>query len=226
VLQGERDIASHNKSLGRFELRNIPPAPRGVPQIEVRFDIDVNGIVNVSAKDLATNNKQKIVIQSPTNLTQEEINTMVKDAAIYAEEDARRRAEATVRNRANVELDTAERTMRELSQQMTFDQQRRLRDSIDRLRMALQTYENERIKECTKVLKDAMYAISTEAYLSTGGARAADAAKKAGVDVEAAKASASAGGGGGPSEDAGGGGAAAAEEPEDEDLFDWFNKDE
>lgn len=228
VLQGERDIASHNKSLGRFELRNIPPAPRGVPQIEVRFDIDANGIVNVSAKDLATNNKQKIVIQSPTNLTQEEINTMVKEAAIYAEEDARRRAEATVRNRANVELDTAERTMRELSQQMTFDQQRRLRDSIDRLRMALQTYENERIKECTKVLKDAMYAISTEAYLSTGGARAADAAKKAGVDVEAAKASASTGGGGGGGapEDAGGGGGGGADEPEDEDLFDWFNKDE
>ena len=229
VLQGERDIASHNKSLGRFELRNIPPAPRGVPQIEVRFDIDVNGIVNVSAKDLATNNKQKIVIQSPTNLTQEEINTMVKDAAIYAEEDARRRAEATVRNRANVELDTAERTMRELSQQMTFDQQRRLRDSIDRLRMALQTYENERIKECTKVLKDAMYAISTEAYLSTGGARAADAAKKAGVDVEAAKASGSSGGGGSSSDDGGGGGAAGGgggDEPEDEDLFDWFNKDE
>ena len=230
VLQGERDIASHNKSLGRFELRNIPPAPRGVPQIEVRFDIDVNGIVNVSAKDLATNNKQKIVIQSPTNLTQEEINTMVKEAAIYAEEDARRRAEATVRNRANVELDTAERTMRELAQQMTFDQQRRLRDSIDRLRMALQTYENERIKECTKVLKDAMYAISTEAYLSTGGARAADAAKKAGVDVDAAMASAGAGGagspGGGGQDSAGGAEAPAAEEPEDEDLFDWFNKDE
>lgn len=228
VLQGERDIASHNKSLGRFELRNIPPAPRGVPQIEVSFDIDVNGIVNVSAKDLATNNKQKIVIQSPTNLTQEEINTMVKEAAIYAEEDARRRAEATVRNRANVELDTAERTMRELSQQMTFDQQRRLRDSIDRLRMALQTYENERIKECTKVLKDAMYAISTEAYLSTGGARAADAAKKAGVDVEAAKASAAAGvaGGGGLDDDGGGAAGVTADEPEDEDLFDWFNKDE
>lgn len=230
VLQGERDIASHNKSLGRFELRNIPPAPRGVPQIEVSFDIDVNGIVNVSAKDMATNNKQKIVIQSPTNLTQEEINTMVKEAAIYAEEDARRRAEATVRNRANVELDTAERTMRELAQQMTFDQQRRLRDSIDRLRMALQTYENERIKECTKVLKDAMYAISTEAYLSTGGARAADAAKKAGVDVDAAMASAGAGGGGGSSgpgpDDGGGAAEPAGDEPEDEDLFDWFNKDE
>lgn len=235
VLQGERDIASHNKSLGRFELRNIPPAPRGVPQIEVTFDIDANGIVNVSAKDLATNNKQKIAIQSPTNLTQDEINTMVKEAAIYAEEDARRRAEATIRNRANVELDTAERTMRELSNQMTFDQQRKMRDCIDRLRMALQTYENERIKECTKSLKDAMYAISTEAYLSTGGSRAEQAAKQAGVDVEAARASA-AGGGGGMGGDGGGmsggddGGDAATPstepEPEDEDLFDWFNKDE
>ncbi len=229
VLQGEREIASHNKSLGRFELRNIPPAPRGVPQIEVTFDIDANGIVNVSAKDLATNNKQKIVIQSPTNLTQDEINTMVKEAAIYAEEDAKRRAEATVRNRANVELDTAERTIRELANQMTFDQQRRMRGCIDRLRMALQTYENERIKECTKALKDAMYAVSTEAYLSTGGTRAEDAAKKAGIDVEAAKAAA-----GGPrmseAEAAGGepGGASdsSAEEPEDDDLFDWFNKDE
>lgn len=229
VLQGERDIASHNKSLGRFELRNIPPAPRGVPQIEVTFDIDANGIVNVAAKDMATNNKQKISIQSPTNLTQDEINTMVKEAAIYAEEDARRRSEATIRNRANVELDTAERTMRELSNQMTFDQQRKMRDCIDRLRMALQTYENERIKECTKALKDAMYAISTEAYLSTGGSRAEQGAKEAGVDVEGVKAAAAASSGGGP----GGEGAvdddapaSQAAEPEDEDLFDWFNKDE
>lgn len=229
VLQGERDIASHNKSLGRFELRNIPPAPRGVPQIEVTFDIDANGIVNVSAKDMATNNKQKISIQSPTNLTQEEINTMVKDAAIYAEEDARRRAEATIRNRANVELDTAERTMRELANQMTFDQQRKMRDCIDRLRMALQTYENERIKECTKALKDAMYAISTEAYLSTGGSRAEQGAREAGIDVEAARAAATgpkvaAGMDSGPPGDDSP--ASQAPEPEDEDLFDWFNKDE
>jgi len=118
---------------------------------------------------------------------------------------------------------------------MTFDQQRKMRDCIDRLRMALQTYENERIKECTKSLKDAMYAISTEAYLSTGGSRAEQAAKQAGVDVEAARASA-AGGGGGMGGDGGGmsggddGGDAATPstepEPEDEDLFDWFNKDE
>ncbi len=222
VLQGERELASHNKSLGRFELRNIPPAPRGVPQIEVTFDIDVNGIVNVSAKDLATNNKQKVVIQSPTNLTQEEINTMVKEAAIYAEEDAKRRSEAQARNKANIELDTAERTLRELSDQMTFDQQRRLRDSIERLRMSLQTYDNDKIKEDTKTLQDAMYAVSTEAYLSTGGSRAADAAAKAGIKVTDSGAV-----GGGSNDDidvagapAGGGG----DDPDEEDLFGWFNK--
>ncbi|MBI3926538.1 MAG: molecular chaperone DnaK [Armatimonadetes bacterium] len=232
VLQGERELAAHNKSLGRFELRNIPPAPRGVPQIEVTFDIDANGIVNVSAKDLATGNKQKIVIQSPTNLTQEEINQMVKEAAIYAEEDAKRRSEAQARNKANIELDTAERTLRELADQMTFDQQRRLRDCIERLRMSLQTYETDKIKDDTKLLQDAMYAVSTEAYLTTGGARAADAAAKAGVvttgmgggfgshgmghsDRETA-ATAPVGGGSG-----GGGG---EEEPSEEDLFGWFKK--
>ncbi len=222
VLQGERELAAHNKSLGRFELRNIPPAPRGVPQIEVTFDIDANGIVNVSAKDLATSNKQKIVIQSPTNLTQEEINQMVKEAAIYAEEDAKRRSEAQARNKANIELDTAERTLRELSDQMTFEQQRRLRDCIERLRMSLQTYDNDKIKEDTKALQDAMYAVSTEAYLSTGGSRAADAAAKAGIKVD------SGAGGSAPGEGEGievaTAAAAAAEEPDEEDLFGWFNK--
>ncbi len=223
VLQGERELAAHNKSLGRFELRNIPPAPRGVPQIEVTFDIDVNGIVNVSAKDLATGNKQKIVIQSPTNLTQEEINAMVKDAAIYAEEDAKRRSEAQARNKANIELDTAERQLRELSEQMTFDQQRRLRDAIERLRMSLQTYDTDKIKDDTKVLQDAMYAVSTEAYLSTGSSRAKDAADKAGFTPTQ-----SSGGGGGGGETVGapvgGGGGGAEEEPSEEDLFGWFKK--
>jgi molecular chaperone DnaK len=223
VLQGEREVAAHNKSLGRFELRNIPPAPRGVPQIEVTFDIDANGIVNVSAKDLATSNKQKIVIQSPTNLTQEEINQMVKDAAIYAEEDAKRRQEAQGRNKANIELDTAERTLRELSDQMSFDQQRRLRDSIERLRGALQTYEIEKIGEETKKLSDALYAISTEAYLSTGGERAAAAAAK--TDYTPTESSGQTGpshtDGGAPQAPPSGGGEG---EPTDEDLFDWFQK--
>ncbi|MFN8612612.1 MAG: molecular chaperone DnaK [Vulcanimicrobiota bacterium] len=214
VLQGERELAAHNKSLGRFELRNIPPAPRGVPQIEVTFDIDVNGIVNVSAKDLATNNKQKIVIQSPTNLTQEEINAMVKDAAIYAEEDAKRRQESQARNKANIELDTAERQLRELGEQMSFDQQKRLRDSIERLRGSLQTYDTEKIKEDTKVLQDAMYAVSTEAYMSVGGEKAREAAEKSGYAPTRGAAGAA----------GGGDGEAAAEEPSDQDLFGWFQQ--
>jgi molecular chaperone DnaK len=216
VLQGERELAAHNKSLGKFELRNIPPAPRGVPQIEVNFDIDVNGIVNVSAKDLATSNKQKIVIQSPTNLTQDEIQAMVKDAAIYAEEDAKRRQESQARNKANIELDTAERTLRELGEQMSFDQQKRLRDSIERLRSSLQTYDTEKIKEDTKVLQDAMYAVSTEAYMSAGGEKAVQAAQRAGYTPTQPTAGATAGSGG-----EGGGG---AEEPSDQDLFGWFQQ--
>jgi len=201
VLQGERELAAHNKSLGRFELRNIPPAPRGVPQIEVTFEIDANGIVNVSAKDMATGNKQKITIQSPTNLTQDEIERMVKEAAIYAEEDAKRRDELQARNKGNIEIDTAERTLRELADRIPLEQQRKLRDCIDRLRMSLQTYDTEKIKADTKLLTDAMFAISTEAYLATGTGKVAgqdESLKIEGISVD--------------------------EEPTEEDLFGWFQK--
>ncbi len=199
VLQGERELAAHNKSLGRFELRNIPPAPRGVPQIEVTFEIDANGIVHVSAKDLATGNKQKITIQSPTNLTKDEIDRMVKEAAIYAEEDAKRREEAQARNKANIEIDTAERTLRELADRIPLEQQRKLRDRIDRLRMSLQTYDTEKIKQDTKALTDALFAISTEAYLATGTGKVTGHEAK----VEAAT---------------------EEEEPSEEDLFGWFQQ--
>ncbi len=185
VLQGERELAEHNQSLGRFELRNIPPAPQGVPQIEVSFDIDVNGIVSVSAKDLATGNKQKVMIQSPTNLSQEEISQMVKEAAIYAEDDAKRRKEAQIRNKANIELDTAERTMREFKDFLSFEQQSKLRELIDNLRGALQTYDNDEILVTQKALTELVYAISSEAYTATGGERAQDAAAKAGIYVDA-----------------------------------------
>lgn len=202
VLQGERELAAHNKSLGRFELRNIPPAPRGVPQIEVTFEIDSNGIVNVSAKDLATGNKQKITIQSPTNLTQDEIDRMVKEAAIYAEEDAKRREESQTRNKANIEIDTAERTLRELADRIPLEQQRKLRDCIDRLRMSLQTYDTDKIKADTKSLTDAMFAISTEAYLATGTGKVAGE------------------GGAGKGEEM----TFGEEEPSEEDLFGWFQQ--
>lgn len=203
-LQGERELAAHNKSLGRFELRNIPPAPRGVPQIEVTFDLDANGIVNVSAKDMATGNKQKITIQSPTNLSREEIDSMVKDAAIYAEEDGRRREESTIRNKANIEIDTAEHTMRDLGERMTPEHRSALRDATDRLRTSMQAFDLPKISADTKTLQDLLFSISTDAYYSLETGRVgADQAK-----AQAAEA------------------AQAEEEPDDADLFGWFNKEE
>ncbi len=208
VLQGERELAAHNKSLGRFELRNIPPAPRGVPQIEVTFDIDANGIVNVSAKDMVTGNQQKITIQSPTSLSKDEIDTMVKEAAIYAEEDGKRREEATVRNKANIEIDTAEHTMRELGERINPDHQIALRNLIDQLRISLQATDLAKIAADTKLLQDQLYAISTDAYyaLDTGRVAAKDQSEEAKrqeiYDLS------------------------SDEEPEDDELFGWFNQEE
>ena len=208
VLQGERELSAHNKSLGRFELRNIPPAPRGVPQIEVTFDIDANGIVNVSAKDMVTGNQQKITIQSPTSLSKDEIDTMVKEAAIYAEEDGKRREEATVRNKANIEIDTAEHTMRELGERINPDHQIALRNLIDQLRISLQDTDLAKIAADTKLLQDQLYAISTDAYyaLDTGRVAAKDQSEEAKrqeiYDLS------------------------SDEEPEDDELFGWFNQEE
>ncbi len=202
-LQGERELAAHNKSLGRFELRNIPPAPRGVPQIEVTFDLDANGIVNVSAKDLATGNKQKITIQSPTNLSREEIDHMVKEAAVYAEEDGRRREESTIRNKANIEIDTAEHTMRDLGERITPEHQRALRDAIDRLRMSMQAFDLPKISADTKALSDQLFSISTDAYYALETGRVAAEAKKPEDALQAE----------------------VDDEPADEDLFGWFDKE-
>lgn len=199
ILQGERDIAASNKSLGRFELRNIPPALRGVPQIEVLFEIDANGIVNVSAKDLATGNKQKITIQSPSNLTNDEINQMVKDAAIYAEADAKRREETQIRNKGNIEHDTAERMLRELAEKMTIEQQKALRQAADILKAALQTYESDKIKAATKATQEIMYSITTMAYTQAEGSRLQIKKDDGGIQV-------------------------SADEPTEEDLFGWFQK--
>ncbi len=205
VLQGERDLAANNKSLGRFELRNIPPALRGIPQIEVMFEIDANGIVNVSAKDMATGNKQKITIQSPTNLTNDEINQMVKEAAVYAEADAKRREETQTRNKGNVELDTAERTLRELSEQMTLEEQKAIRTAANKLKAALQTYENEKIKACTKELQEQMYKVSTNVYINVEGSKLDQNLKEESAGAE-------------PKVSVDG------DEPSEDDLFGWFQQ--
>jgi molecular chaperone DnaK len=127
---------------------------------------------------------------------------MVKEAAIYAEEDGKRREEAQARNKANIELDTAEKTLRELSDRIPIEQQRRLRDCIERLRMSLQTYDTQKIKEDTKTLQDAMFSMSTEAYLAVGGDRVAGAAGKYAPSV----------------------GKIETDEPSEDDLFGWFKK--
>ncbi len=169
VLQGERDIATHNKSLGKFELANIPPAPRGVPQIEVTFSIDANGIVNVVAQDMATGNKQKVTIQSPTNLNSEEIDRMVKEAAVYAEEDAARRKEAAVRNKANTELATAEKTLRDIGHKFKPEDVSKVRRIIDNLKDALITYDYDKIADMTTELTNDMYSLSSDMYFKLEG---------------------------------------------------------
>ena len=204
VLQGERDLAANNKSLGRFELRNIPPALRGIPQIEVMFEIDANGIVNVSAKDMATGNKQKITIQSPTNLTNDEINQMVKEAAVYAEADAKRREETQTRNKGNVELDTAERTLRELAEQMTLDEQKAIRAAADQLRYALQTYDNDKIRTSTKALQEQMYRVTTNVYINVDGSKL-DKTMETNADGEPQV-------------------SVSGDEPSEDDLFGWFQQ--
>ncbi|MBR0519699.1 molecular chaperone DnaK, partial [bacterium] len=204
VLQGERDLAANNKSLGRFELRNIPPALRGIPQIEVMFEIDANGIVNVSAKDMATGNKQKITIQSPTNLTNDEINQMVKEAAVYAEADAKRREETQTRNKGNVELDTAERTLRELAEQMTLDEQKAIRAAADQLRSALQTYDNDKIRTSTKALQEQMYRVTTNVYINVDGSKL-DKTMETNADGEPQV-------------------SVSGDEPSEDDLFGWFQQ--
>jgi molecular chaperone DnaK len=169
VLQGERDIASHNQSLGKFDLSNIPPAPRGVPQIEVTFSLDANGIVNVIAQDMATGNKQKVTIQSPTNLSVEDVDRMVKEAAVYAEEDASRRKESTIRNKANTELATAEKTLRDIGHKFKPEDVSRVRRIIDNLKDALLTYDYDKINDVTAELTNEMYSLSSDMYFKLEG---------------------------------------------------------
>lgn len=130
VLQGERSMAADNKTLGRFQLADIPPAPRGVPQIEVTFDIDKNGIVSVKAKDLGTNKEQTIVIQSDSGLSEEEIERMVKDAESNAEADAKRKEEADLRNEADQLVFQVDKTIADLGEQITEDEKNLLKTLV------------------------------------------------------------------------------------------------
>ncbi|MDW5551144.1 molecular chaperone DnaK [Methanosarcina sp.] len=164
VLQGERGVASENKTLGRFTLDGIPPAPRGIPQIEVTFDIDANGILHVGAKDLGTGKEQSISIQKPGGLSDAEIERMVKDAELHAEEDRKRKEEVETRNNAEALINASEKTLKEAGDVATEDQKSKVTAAIDDLKKALEGKDGEDIKSKTEVLQEAVYPISTAMY--------------------------------------------------------------
>jgi molecular chaperone DnaK len=164
VLQGERGIASENKTLGRFTLSGIPPAPRGIPQIEVTFDIDANGILHVGAKDLGTGKKQSISIQKPGGLTDAEIERMVKDAELHAEEDRKRKEEVETRNNAEALINASEKTIKEAKDIATEDQKSKVNAAIEDLKKSLEGQDSEDIKAKTETLQEAVYPISTAMY--------------------------------------------------------------
>ena len=164
VLQGERPMAADNKTLGRFELTNIPPAPRGVPQIEVTFDIDSNGIVNVKAKDLGTNKEQSITITSNTNLTDEEIDKMMKEAEANKAADEKRKEEADARNEADQTVFATEKALKDLGDKLSDTEKKETEDLIADLKKSLEGSDLEDIKTKTKALNEKAMALATKVY--------------------------------------------------------------
>ena len=164
VLQGEREMAAYNKTLGRFQLTGIPAAPRGVPQIEVTFDIDANGIVHVSAKDMATGNEQKVSITASTNLTDADIEKAVKDAEAHAEEDKKKKDEIEVRNNAESLVYNCQKTIEELGDKISGEEKAKANTEIDNVKKALEGSDVEKIKEATESLTKVFYSITEKLY--------------------------------------------------------------
>lgn len=164
VMQGEREMAADNITLGRFQLMGIAPAPRGIPQIEVTFDIDANGIVNVSAKDLGTGKEQQITITSSTKLSEDEINAKIKEAEQYAEEDKKRKEEVEVKNQAEGILFETEKQMNELGDKVTADEKSKVDAAREDLKKAVEANDVEDIKAKSEALTQAFYPISSRIY--------------------------------------------------------------
>ncbi|TVQ26646.1 MAG: molecular chaperone DnaK [Spirochaetaceae bacterium] len=164
VLQGEREMASQNRTLGRFDLVGIPPAPRGVPQVEVSFDIDANGIVHVSAKDLGTGKEQKIRIESSSGLSEDEINRMVKDAESHAEDDRKAKEAAEARNEADSLVYSTEKSLSDYGDKVSDEDRQKINGAISDLKSALDSGDAEQIKQKTEVLKEASYKLAEEVY--------------------------------------------------------------
>ncbi|MDD2578736.1 MAG: molecular chaperone DnaK [Eubacteriales bacterium] len=170
VLQGEREMAQYNKTLGKFNLDGIPPAPRGTPQIEVTFDIDANGIVNVHAKDKGTNREQHITITASTNLSDDEIDKAVKEAEIHAAEDKAKREEIDTRNSADAAVYQAEKTLKDMEEKIDDGDRQTVQSAIDQLKSSLAGTDTEKIRQDTENLQQAFYKVSEKLYSQTGEA--------------------------------------------------------
>ena len=187
VLQGEREMAAGNKTLGRFQLTDIPPAPRGVPQIEVKFDIDANGIVNVSAKDLGTGKEQKITIQSDSGMSKEDIERMVKEAESHAAEDKKQREAVDARNAGDSLVYQAEKAIKDLGENADQALVSKTQAAIDKLKEALKGSDIEAIKAATEEARQPLYELSAAAYQQAQqAAGAAGSAPGADADAQSA----------------------------------------
>jgi molecular chaperone DnaK len=171
VLQGERELASQNRTLGRFDLVGIPPAPRGVPQIEVTFDIDANGIVHVSAKDLGTGKEQKIRIESSSGLSEEEIKKMVKDAEAHAEEDKKLRQIVEARNEADSLIYSIEKMMKDNAGKLDDAEKKRIESEIENLRKAMQSDDINAIRAAKSKLEQASHSFAERIYKDASSAQ-------------------------------------------------------
>ena len=171
VLQGEREMAAYNKTLGRFQLSGIPPAPRGVPQIEVTFDIDANGIVHVSAKDLGTGNEQKVTITASTNLSDSDIEAAVKEAEKFAAEDKKRKEEVEVRNNADSLVYQTEKNLKDLGDKLGSEDKARIEAELNNVKEALKGTDTEAIKAAAEELTKVFYDISGKIYQANAGAQ-------------------------------------------------------
>jgi molecular chaperone DnaK len=186
VLQGEREMAAYNKTLGKFHLMNIPPAPRGVPQIEVAFDIDANGIVNVSAKDLGTGQEQKITITGTTALSDEEVDRMVSDAEAHADEDRKKKEEAEVRNTADTLVYGTEKTLSDLGEKVPEEMKGEIESAIADVKTALEGDDTDAIKTATTTLQEKSYKLAEIVYQQAQEEQAAEGETTPEADEEVA----------------------------------------
>ena len=177
VLQGEREMAQYNKTLGRFTLMDIPPAPRGIPQIEVKFDIDANGIVNVSAKDLGTGKEQRITIKSNSGLSDEEIDKMIKDAEMNAEADKKRKEEVDIRNNADAMVFQVKKTLKDMGDKADAAEVADINKAKDELKKALEGNDTAEIKAKTEALQDVLYKLTEKMYAAAQQAQQAQQAQ-------------------------------------------------